>query len=307
MPSWKKVIVSGSDAILNSVTASNGFFGTSSWAASATRALGATVTSYVSNNSDYLIPLLNASNLFVLTNPITQLQYNPSTQILTATSSNAVSSSYTLTASYALSSGGGGTPGGSDTSIQYASGSTFSGNTYFTYDYTIDRFLNISSYDFASTGAGKNFAASIVSHNTRGDNSQRAGIAHWQNYLNSGTGATTIYRWNATPNGSGTNLDMYGFKCDYSLLLVDSDLGLGNNVASRIGTLKAAWSWSTANAPVLNDDFVDGDLVYNELGLVTFTLQWNDPFIELQMDCTNVTAGRTYFNGIFTNFGVRGG
>jgi hypothetical protein len=35
MPNWKKVIVSGSDAVLNSVTASAGFFGTASWATNA--------------------------------------------------------------------------------------------------------------------------------------------------------------------------------------------------------------------------------------------------------------------------------
>lgn len=39
MPNWKKVIVSGSDAVLNSVTASAGFFGTASWASSASHAL----------------------------------------------------------------------------------------------------------------------------------------------------------------------------------------------------------------------------------------------------------------------------
>ena len=32
MPNWKKVIVSGSDASLNSITASNGLYGTASWA-----------------------------------------------------------------------------------------------------------------------------------------------------------------------------------------------------------------------------------------------------------------------------------
>ena len=42
MPSWKKVIISGSDASLNSVTATSGFtgslFGTASWANNATTA-----------------------------------------------------------------------------------------------------------------------------------------------------------------------------------------------------------------------------------------------------------------------------
>ena len=68
MPNWKKLIVSGSDAILSSVTASNGFFGTASWARNAStasfisslRATGSTGQIQVNNNG-----LLYADSGFV--------------------------------------------------------------------------------------------------------------------------------------------------------------------------------------------------------------------------------------------------
>ena len=58
MSTWKKIIISGSDAILNSVTASNGYFGTASFAINSSTASYvlnavsssfATTSSYVSN------------------------------------------------------------------------------------------------------------------------------------------------------------------------------------------------------------------------------------------------------------------
>lgn len=56
MPNWKKVIVSGSDAVLNTVTASAGFFGTASWATNATSASFARTASFVNTlNQDVLI------------------------------------------------------------------------------------------------------------------------------------------------------------------------------------------------------------------------------------------------------------
>jgi hypothetical protein len=59
MPSWKKVITSGSDAVLNSVTATTGFtgslLGTASYATNALSASFATTASYVSSNFQYEI------------------------------------------------------------------------------------------------------------------------------------------------------------------------------------------------------------------------------------------------------------
>ena len=49
MPNWRKVIVSGSDAVLNSVTASAGFFGTASYAEQALSSSYALTASYLDN------------------------------------------------------------------------------------------------------------------------------------------------------------------------------------------------------------------------------------------------------------------
>ena len=50
MPSWKKVIISGSNAALNSLTVSNGItgslFGTASWAVSASQAITASYANF---------------------------------------------------------------------------------------------------------------------------------------------------------------------------------------------------------------------------------------------------------------------
>ena len=55
MPSWKKVITSGSDASLNTLTVQNGLFGTASWALTSSYTL-LTVTSSVSASySDYTV------------------------------------------------------------------------------------------------------------------------------------------------------------------------------------------------------------------------------------------------------------
>lgn len=52
-------------------------------------------------------------------------------------SSRAVSSSYALTASYAMNGGGGGTPGGSTTQIQYNNAGTFAGSSNLTWNGTV--------------------------------------------------------------------------------------------------------------------------------------------------------------------------
>ena len=62
MPNWKKVIVSGSDALLNSVTASAGFFGTASWASNAIASTSASVINTVSIGTGTWFPLVKASS-----------------------------------------------------------------------------------------------------------------------------------------------------------------------------------------------------------------------------------------------------
>jgi hypothetical protein len=246
MPNWKKLIVSGSNAILSSVTASNGFFGTASWATNA------------------------------------------------------------ITASYALSSpGGGGSPGGTDTYIQFNSQSAFGGsiNLTYTYDTTSQqkyRLYHEGNVDFRTTPFTVDYPASYYQVNLCNALKQHAGISHYQYSMPISTGATSIYLFDAQ-GGTPGNLSMQGFKCDYSLLIRDGSL---NKVASRVGTLLGAWSYDTSTPPVLQDTYVNGDSVFNELGLVVFTLSWSGTDISLDMDATGTSAGYDIiFNGLFTNFG----
>ena len=80
MPNWKKIITSGSDAAFNSVTASNGLFGTASWAQSASQAL---TSSYISGLTTV------GSNLVTLPNPnaVTYLRVNADNTVSTRTAS----------------------------------------------------------------------------------------------------------------------------------------------------------------------------------------------------------------------------
>jgi len=284
------------------VTATN-FTGTASYATQANSASYATQA----NSASYATQAATAS--FLLGSVATASYVTASGVFGPYGSNSVVSSSFAVSASWAPGATPT-TPGGVSNNIQFNSGSAFGGSNNLRYSFNpansdADQLTHQYNYDFSIGGANSNQPASYVPYNTTSPNNQKLGLSHFQISQGSGTSATTIYRWNAVPGGTGTDLEMYGFKCDYSLLLVDTDLGSGNNVASRIGTLKAAWSWNTGNTPAINDDFVDGDLVYNELGLVTFTLVWNDPYMELQMDTSGVTAGNTIFQGIFTNFGVK--
>jgi len=92
MPNWKKVIVSGSDAFLNSLTVTNGItgslYGTSSWAENAVTAFNtpnAVITASNVGNDDTIEFLKGGGGTFAVT--VNNVQ-------------DAVSSSYALTASY---------------------------------------------------------------------------------------------------------------------------------------------------------------------------------------------------------------
>ena len=64
MSTWKKIIISGSDAILNSVTASNGYFGTASFAINASTASflsGTVVSASYATTASYVLNAVSAS------------------------------------------------------------------------------------------------------------------------------------------------------------------------------------------------------------------------------------------------------
>ena len=98
MPSWKKVIVSGSDAALNSLTVSNGItgslFGTASYATSASQAITASYANFALTTSN----AQNAQDILIYVKNVTGAQINKGkvVRISGATGDNALIS----TASY---------------------------------------------------------------------------------------------------------------------------------------------------------------------------------------------------------------
>jgi len=157
MPAWKKLIVSGSNAVLNSVTASftgsltGALIGTASWATNAITA--STIdTTRATDNKSYFLTFVDSNNS-TTTNELVYTQanltYNPNTQNFSAVS---ITSSFTgsllgtaswatnaITASYLLG-GSSGTPGGVNKSIQFNGAGAFSGSNNFTFDSSSTKF-----------------------------------------------------------------------------------------------------------------------------------------------------------------------
>jgi hypothetical protein len=99
MPSWKKIIVSGSDAALKSLVVTNGvtgsLFGTASWATSASWAPNTPTSIY---NGNLNINYSNLSTLYVSGSGVTMS--NPSSGIVS------------------MSIGGGASPSGDTTAVE---------------------------------------------------------------------------------------------------------------------------------------------------------------------------------------------
>ena len=166
MPSWKKVLVSGSDASLNSLNVATNvvaqsftgsLFGTASFAVSASQAQNATTASYVLNavsssfatsasqaqnaiTASYVLNAVSAS--FATSASQAQNAVTASYVLNAATASfvtasnvfgpfgsnSVISSSYALTASYALNGGSGGGGGTTVTHTQLTASTTWSFN-----------------------------------------------------------------------------------------------------------------------------------------------------------------------------------
>jgi hypothetical protein len=133
------------------VSASNGFtgslLGTASWAISASQAVTASyILQAVSASFATLAQTSNTASLALRAS-------GSLTGSLLGTASWAVSASNAVSAAWAPG-GGGGTPGGSNTQVQYNSASVFQGKNTFTFDYTTDT-LTVSG-GLAISGAGVN-------------------------------------------------------------------------------------------------------------------------------------------------------
>ena len=146
MPNWKKLVVSGSNAVLNSVTASftgsltGALIGTASWARNALTA--STIdTTRAADNKNYFLTFVDSNNSSTSNELVytqANLTYNPSTLALSASflgnlTGTASWATNALTASYLLG-GSSGTPGGANKTIQFNGAGAFSGSNNFTFD-----------------------------------------------------------------------------------------------------------------------------------------------------------------------------
>ena len=183
MPSWKKVILSGSDAALNTLSVSNSItasvisasqftgslFGTSSWA-------DKVVSASYSATSSYSTTL--GASLFQPANGVLQLLNSPGsvlsniTNLYASSSLNAISASYALTASYTANASAGTlqevTEQGASTTIPITasiiSASSFTGSLFGTSSWAI-RTVS-SSYLSGSTAIVNNATVNNLTVNT---------------------------------------------------------------------------------------------------------------------------------------------
>lgn len=126
MPSWKRVIISGSDAALKSVTATAGFTGSlQGTAATASIASRANVAAQSGGTSALVITTtggFSSNRLLAVVGESPQLTYDHTTRLINATASWATSSSYALTASYVEGASGVTINNNTDNSVLTATG-----------------------------------------------------------------------------------------------------------------------------------------------------------------------------------------
>ena len=286
------------------------FIGTASWATNSTNTTNIAIQA-LTNNVDYNVPLIvGSSTPAPLGAASPTFTYNPSTATLKTPN---ISGSLIGTASYALyalsaswAPGGGSTsPGGSDTNIQFNSGSTFNGSNNLTYQYNTTatdayKLTHTSDSDFSTNRFyADQYKASIVINNKSGVNERQiAGITNHQIRQAANTGKTTIFKFAAGGgSGGGITLNVLGFKCDYSLALYDGTYF----TATRIGTLQGVWDFDNNYDPIIQDNSISGDITYNQLQLAQFSLIWNGSDIDLQLD-TGTVDYDVVFNGLFNIF-----
>ena len=180
------------------ITASNGISGST---LQFTTITGSTITSsnFVGNGQN--INNITASNINNFTNDV-RAQFTPGTNI-------------TIVGGVISSTGGGGTPGGADTQVQFNSGSTFSGSSNLIYDYTNNilsgttaKFTTISGSTISSSNfVGNGFSLSnlTASNITNFTNDVRGQFTPGTNItivggVISSTGGSTI------PGGTNTTI-----------------------------------------------------------------------------------------------------
>jgi len=251
MPAWKKLIVSGSNAVLNSVTASftgsltGALIGTASWASQATNALTASTidTTRASDNKSYFLTFVDSNNS-TTTNELVYTQanltYNPSTLTLSASflgnlTGTASWATNALTASHLLG-GTSGTPGGANKSIQFNGAGAFSGSNNFTFDSSSNQVQLTGS--LIVSGNIDTIARSLIgpegqealSYNTRRLIDSNGGRSvRWEDRWLVNSSAITVADWENTQLTIGDGLNSYIPMVDWGFSLLNvRDTTAGN-------------------------------------------------------------------------------
>jgi hypothetical protein len=196
---------------------------------------------------------------------------------------------------------GGGTPGGSSTTIQYNNAGVFGGIPELLYKSADKR------VDYVST---RNFVSSPVIANAHG-----IGFVNDSNNSRKSTIQLTQIAYDYEPllpaemmckfevqSGNTSSLTIGGFKCDYALHYYGSGFQ-----GSRVGTLLGSWDYNQLYAPNLNDSSISGDTTLGELDKVIFSLSWVSATpgeIGLYIDSSTMSSGggEIIFCGLFTIF-----
>jgi hypothetical protein len=230
----------------------------------------------------------------------TQIKVNNATHASTADSSTtAISASYALTASYAMNGGGGGggIPGGSTGDIQFNNGTGgFGGDGNFNYNISNQTILFQTNADFKTTSVSTDSNSNISLYNQYNQpfsHGFKSYLIQW-NVLIPSDSTESIISFDVHPSDK-TYLNILGFKCDYSLSLLN---GSNTITGTRIGTLYGAWDYDEGIDPSLNQIYISGD---SSLALEEpqFNLRWNGSKIELYL---NSNRKDLIFSGLFTVF-----
>jgi hypothetical protein len=234
MPSWKKVLTSGSDASLNSLTVINGItgslFGTATTASYILQAVSAsyslssslaTTASYVQNaqTSSYVLQAVSASYATSASNALTSSYVNPLNQAVQITGSLTVSGSTTLSGSLNIS--GSITATGNQTTIGYLLVGSGSTNNTPTYGAAPNAVVGMNTGTAGAVLELRNTTGSTLAGSTLGT-IQFSGVRAGVTYVSSQIRATTTLDI-GTGNAGGGNISIF-----------TSNPGVGNGPTERM-------------------------------------------------------------------------
>ena len=158
--------------------------------------------------------------------PLTYTEMDDNLLYLESLTGSIASASYALTASYALNGGGGGsTPGGSNTQIQFNSGSVLSGSSKFTYNYLTSAF-----YVDGTTLSTGGFTGSLQGTSSWAENSKTLTGLDSSSFAITGS---NIFKANQVISGSVTiTNDLVVLGSSSIQYITSSQLDIADNIIS---------------------------------------------------------------------------